>query len=306
MAQQFTVNSVTPEEVGDALRLVLQYVIDPQERERRWTNAMRLIARGELAREGLFVAKGSGKLLGALACTPVAGASGVLWPPQTVAGPHDLAIEDQLVQKALAWLQQKGAKLVQGLLAADELAFGAGLVRNGFQAITRLWYMRHHLDLPVHQWLAEDRLTYKSYRQADSNLFHETLLKTYENTADCPEVNGVRTIDEIMAGHKAQGKHDPGRWWLAFQQAEPVGVLLLVENPEISAWEVAYLGVVAGARHRGIGRELTRKALCEARLAGVGQLTLSVDARNRIAWKMYRKSGFEPFEERSVFLAISR
>ena len=31
-------------------------------------------------------------------------------------------------------------------------------------------------------------------------------------------------------------------------------------------------------------------------------LTLSLDARNEPAWKLYRKWGFEPFAAREVFL----
>jgi ribosomal protein S18 acetylase RimI-like enzyme len=51
-----------------------------------------------------------------------------------------------------------------------------------------------------------------------------------------------------------------------------------------------------------------RKALCSVReLAGDrpgGQVTLSVDVRNRPAWGLYRSLGFEPFELREVYLIV--
>ena len=47
--------------------------------------------------------------------------------------------------------------------------------------------------------------------------------------------------------------------------------------PELDGWDLAYLGVVEEARGRGIGREMTLKALFEAKTAEVRQLTLSVD-----------------------------
>jgi ribosomal protein S18 acetylase RimI-like enzyme len=49
-----------------------------------------------------------------------------------------------------------------------------------------------------------------------------------------------------------------------------------------------------------------RKAILEARVAEAPQLTLSVDVRNRPAWELYRRLGFEPFEQREVFLAVWR
>jgi ribosomal protein S18 acetylase RimI-like enzyme len=46
------------------------------------------------------------------------------------------------------------------------------------------------------------------------------------------------------------------------------------------------------------------KALREARAARVARLTLAVDARNRPAWNLYQKLGFEPYDQREVYLAI--
>jgi ribosomal protein S18 acetylase RimI-like enzyme len=69
---------------------------------------------------------------------------------------------------------------------------------------------------------------------------------------------------------------------------------------------VAYLGVVPEARGRGLGMELIARALREAWAAGVRSVTLSVDARNRPAWKLYQAAGFEPHDRREVYLAIWR
>jgi ribosomal protein S18 acetylase RimI-like enzyme len=166
-----------------------------------------------------------------------------------------------------------------------------------------LWYLRHDLggwddplpDKPI--------LTYRAYH-ANPALFHETLLHSYEETRDCPELNGVRTLEEIIDGHKAQGIHSPDRWWLALDADRPVGVILVTEIPDWQGWDLSYIGVVPEARRRGIGRALTRKVLSEARRAAATQLTLAVDARNRPAWNLYLGLGFEPFDQREVYLAI--
>jgi ribosomal protein S18 acetylase RimI-like enzyme len=83
-------------------------------------------------------------------------------------------------------------------------------------------------------------------------------------------------------------------------------VLLLTAGADGDEWEVAYVGVVPEARGRGVGRELMHKAVFEARAAGAGRLTLSVDARNGPARALYREVGFEPFDRREVFLAVLR
>jgi len=79
-----------------------------------------------------------------------------------------------------------------------------------------------------------------------------TLEQTYVGTFDCPELNGIRTTDEIVTGHTSQGQHDPDRWWLAFAGDVPVGVLLLTAIPEWRGWDLSYLGVVSTARRQGL------------------------------------------------------
>ena len=83
-----------------------------------------------------------------------------------------------------------------------------------------------------------------------------------------------------------------------------MGVLLLADVPDLQGWDLLYLGVTPEARSQGFGRELTRKALWEARAAEAPQLTLSVDARNQPALKMYESAGFERYDQREVFLKI--
>src|SRR5262249_15951423 len=158
----------------------------------------------------------------------------------------------------------------------------------------RLWYLRHDLEGSVHSFWSEDPLEYQSYDAPESRgRFHGTLLRSYEGTLDCPEVNGVRTLDEGLAGHRAQGQHDPRPWRLARAHGGVVGVLLLTEMPEWRTWDVSYVGIVPEARGRGLGRTLMRKALWEARSSAVRQLTLSVDTRNLPACHLYLGLGFE-------------
>lgn len=288
------------EDWGAAFRLLFQY-LPPPERERRCANALHLLQRGELNSQGLVIVRGAAGLRGALLCLPVPGRSALLWPPGVVEEQRS-ELEDRLLRYASVWLRRQGVLLTQTLLAPEETFLATPLLRHGFTAVTRLWYMRHDLNLPIHCLNASARLDYQTFDEAP--LFRQTLLRTYEATLDCPEINGLRSVEEVLEGHRAQGAFDPRRWWLFWRRDQPVGVLMMTEMPESGDWEVAYMGVVPEARRHGFGREMLLHALCEARAAEVHTVTLSVDVRNQPAWKLYRAIGFEPYDQRVAYLAI--
>jgi ribosomal protein S18 acetylase RimI-like enzyme len=297
------VRPARPDERDDALRLLFRD-LPPDERERRVASALGLLRAGELDPAGLFVEPGTGGLAGVLVCLPVPGASALFWPPRSVAGSDAAAREDRLVLHALGWVRSRGAKLAQSLLTPDETPLVGPLERNGFRHVTRLWYLASDLDVPLSALTTPCRLDFRPYDPGEPSDFEQTLLKTYDGTLDCPEINGVRTMQDVIAGHRAQGRFDPSRWWLAAEGGRPVGVLLAAEMQDSSDWDVSYLGVVPAARRRGCGREMMLKALFEARAAGVRRVTLSVDARNDPALRLYRSLGFAPYDRREAYLAI--
>jgi mycothiol synthase len=290
------------EDWGAAFRLLFHY-LPVEERESRCANALHLLQRGELDPQGVFILRGPTTLEGAVVCLPVPGRSALLWPPGAVAERRE-AVEDALLHHATSWLRQRGVKLAQTLLAREEMFLAAPLLRNGFADVTRLWYLRHDLNLPLHCLHLPARLEYQPF--ADDKEFRRTLARTYEGTLDCPEINGVREIEDVLEGHRAQGSFDAERWWLARADDEPVGVLLMTEMPESGEWELAYMGVTPDARRRGYGREMLLHALCAARAADAPAVTLSVDVRNRPAWDLYRSLGFDAYDQRLVYLAIWR
>ena len=193
-------------------------------------------------------------------------------------------------------------KTGETLLTPEERFLADPLLRNGFAEVTSLRFMRHDLNLPLSCLNVPTHLDYQTF--SDDEMFRQTLMRTYEGTQDCPEVNGVRRIEEVIEGHRSQGRFDPERWWLARENGVPVGVLMMTEMPESGDWETAYMGVVPEARRRGFGREILLHGLCEARAAEAPSVTLSVDSRNQPAWRLYRSLGFDPYDQRNVYLAI--
>jgi ribosomal protein S18 acetylase RimI-like enzyme len=290
-------------EWAPALRLLFGH-FPPEERDRREAIALELIHRGEFDPHGLFVLCGKDGIGGAVACLAVPGATGLLWPPAVRVGGTEA--EDRLLRHALSWLRGQGVKLVQTLLAPQEEGLAAPLLRHGLAHVTDLYYLRHEPGMPLKGIDAAARLEFEPFDPDNPARFQETLWGTYEDSLDCPEISGARTLEEVMTGHRAQGRFDPDRWWLALEGDHPVGVLLMTELPETGEWDLAYMGVVPGARRRGFGREMLLHALAEARAADAPRVVLSVDVRNRPAWQLYHRAGFEPFDRRAAYLVVWR
>jgi mycothiol synthase len=299
-----TIAAAHSQELVPALRLVFGH-LSPALQQSRVANALELIERHEIAAEAIRVARRGTALLGAMIGVPLAGAAALVWPPRTCEPRHPRAVEDQLLRETMTWLLANGTRLIQALLSSSELDRADCLIRNGFEHITRLWYLRSDLRGKAGFAGSQHRLTYRTYEPETMDVFHQTLLRTYIGTLDCPELNDVRSIEQIIAGHRSQGVFDPARWWLAMVADQPVGVLLLTEMSDLNSWDLSYLGIVPEARRRGFGRCLARKAVLEARQAGAAELTLSVDGRNQPARTLYEGLGFEPFDQREVYLAFA-
>lgn len=294
-----TPRSALPDEYAPALRLLFRH-LDAAELDYRIARALDMIPTGDLDIGGLLVLPGPTGPRGVTLCQTVVGGSGLVWPP--VVAPPDPASEDALVAAALAWLRARGSLLAQCLLPDEDFHLAVPLARNGFTHTTGLSYLRHDLALTAGWLSGEDNLELTTYDAANPAPFRVALAGSYEGTLDCPEVNGVRSIDEVIAGHQSQGRYDPSTWWLAWLDGVPVGVLMLVEDAP-REWEIAYVGVVPCARRRGVARGLMRQALCHARMVEAVRLMLSVDDRNTPARRLYQELGFEKYDHREVMMA---
>jgi mycothiol synthase len=291
------ITTAVPEDWSAALELALSH-LGPEMRPARVLNALALVAQGVIDPRGIFVVRDGAGLRGVQICVPLAGAGGLVWLPRT--DPADPALEEQLIQFGLDWLRGRGTKIAQALLSPADMPALGPLLQRGFQPITRLHYLEHALDsLPAPR---AQRLRYNTYSPANRDLFHHTLLRTYQGSLDCPELNGVRTIDEIIAGHMAQGNFRPERWWLAYDGDRPVAVAMVTAVPDLEAWDLSYLGVVPEARRLGLGRELAGHVLQVAQSEQAPKLVLAVDDRNAPAIQLYESLGFQNVDFREVYL----
>lgn len=261
-----------------------------------------LMNEGVLDTQALWRLDDGHGLAGAILAAPIAGGGAIVWPPRVRPSHHAIsAVEDALVRAVQDWLRSRGAVLAQTLLPLDEAESGRPLERGGFVRMTTLIIEQHFLDLEVRDFATAGRLTFRTVDTVASHVLESTLERTYQGSLDCPELNGRRPARDVLLGHRGGGPFDPGRWWVAAEGDEPVG-LVLCNLVEANTWDIAYLGVVPEARQRGHGRALLTHALLEAKAAGMLMASITVDARNTPARQLYHRAGFTPVDEKVVWL----
>ncbi|MFO0809269.1 MAG: GNAT family N-acetyltransferase [Gemmataceae bacterium] len=293
-----SIGSAQVNERSAALRLLFHH-LPADECRRRCAVTLAMIDSGELDPAGLFVARSRGDVVGVIIAAVLSGRGAAIWPPVATS----VSTADALVVVASEWLRGCGVRVAQALLDTADLSTAAPLLLHGFRHATALWYLRHELELAT-DWLGRpERLTFTEYVESDAERFGAILVETYDGSLDCPEVSGIRSPIEAIASHQSASAN-MSQWWLAEWRGDPIGVLLVNAAADGDGWDVAYVGVVPAKRQRGYGRELMRKALFEAKAAGVPWLGLAVDARNVPARALYKSLGFEPIECKEVVLAI--
>ena len=290
----FHIEPVRPEHWNQALELALMRMPDA-DRAVRVQHCRQLLENGVLDVRGLWAAWSDGVMIGVQVCVPLAGAACVFWLPS---GRADC--QEALVQAGLNWCRSMGCKVAHAMVGENDLPFTKSLQACGFQVITRMHQLERSLD---HVPGPASNLRFENCGPHNESIFADTLARTYLGSLDCPELNGKRSLAEVLAGHRGQGTYHPEQWWLAYRDDKPVGVAILVELPDATSWELAYLGTVPEHRRAGVGRALTIHALRALRsVEPVLRMVVAVDERNAPARRLYDSLGFVEFECNQVLL----
>ncbi|MGF1633956.1 MAG: GNAT family N-acetyltransferase [Phycisphaerae bacterium] len=194
-----------------------------------------------------------------------------------------------------------GCQIAQVLLEPSASAVESLLNDAGFSSLTKLVYLKLQrtrampADLPAGLRL----LPYAPERHA---AFTEAIEQSYIASQDCPELNGKRTMEDVLASHRAAGAFDPERWRVLMEGDKPLGVSLCAALADGRSCELVYLGVSAAARGRRLGQVLLRSAIQDAYERDQTSMSLAVDARNVPALKLYWRHGFVRSHERVALL----
>jgi GNAT superfamily N-acetyltransferase len=269
---------------------------DRSERIEQWLTA---IANNDLNPANILIALWNNCVVGIQVVEVLPGNSAALWAIRSRPFEERIAFEDQLLQSALQLLRTAGVKLAQCLLHHDEHLAADAILRNGFQRLTTVRHMRAVVKSET--GAIPNDITFQPFEQSDAAKFQQVLVESFEGTLDCPELNNLRSPEEILAGHRASAP-ELSRWWLIHDRAAPAGVLILAEAPAPEHWDLAYLGVVPSARRKGVGRATVAFALQQTAAASKRGMTLMVDERNVPAIRLYENAGFEFSGARDVYL----
>jgi mycothiol synthase len=296
-----------PEWRAEALEVLYRRVPELL-RPRLIADALAEAETGRIDLAGLWVARRRGRVVGALLTQPLAGRAAAVWAPEVAVSWGRSALATSLIRNALDDLRDRGFRIAQALVdASAPRSATVELTRGGLPKITVLTYLHRETTRPI--GLAFPNLKpvfeWRAYNSETETDFRRVLQETYIGSLDMPELEGIRSLDDVIASHQAAGRFDPSRWRVGHLPGEPeaAGVLLLSEVPDRPAWEVAYLGLTLPARGRGLGRSALAYALDLAR-PHVPRLELAVDDRNYPARHLYDNAGFLPFDRRTVHLAI--
>ena len=210
--------------------------------------------------------------------------------------------ERAVLDHALNELSARPLHYMQALLEPQATAARALLLDAGFDCLAPLVYLERNATFPWVPPPAPDQAEWLLYSAKTHARFAAVVQATYEGSLDCPELTGLRPIDDVLAAHQAAGQFDPALWELARIDGRDAGCLLMARLPHGHMLELVYMGVVPTFRRRGVGRLLLRGALEHCRVTRARQLTVVVDDRNTPARELYARFGLAPVAQRDAYL----
>jgi ribosomal protein S18 acetylase RimI-like enzyme len=243
--------------------------------------------------EHFFVARSGRRILGCALLVPGAGRTAMAFV-NPIAAAEQVGDIGALIAHATAALDPMAVRVVQALLEPNQNLEREAYERAGYWKLAVLVYMQCRA---VRQAVALELprgLRALTWDDARREVFAAAIEASYRDTLDCPGLMGMRTIDDILAGHLATGEFDPSLWHVILDGDKPSGVLLLSRVLEGRSLELVYLGLAPSVRGRGVAQRLMRFGLSEAHRRGAAGMILAVDEDNAPALKLYRGLGFVP------------
>ena len=278
-----------PQEVDDALSLILGSGAAPAalEQVREFEEFARM--RGiDLA--NTWVAGADGRLAWALLPILSPGKTMMLLMP--ACRPESIDV-GRLIEAICEHFASRGVYLAQALLDPADAPGRELFARRRFREMAELLYLQASIRRTSRPPALPTGFAWLNYSEDSHALFTRAIQDSYCDTLDCPGLNGLREIEDVVAGHKASGEFDPRFWFVLLERDLPHGVLLLNKVPRSESAELVYVGLAPAARGRGIGQLLMRQAQWAVKQMQLASIALAVDSRNQPALSLYYRNGFQ-------------
>jgi GNAT superfamily N-acetyltransferase len=252
---------------------------------------LRFALERKIGPQDIWVAVADRKILCAILPMVNPGRSMLMLAPSYIA-PAARAAAARLID-AVCTSHQRKIHLAQVLIDLADPAIPALYQSCHFKTMAELIYLQANLRRPMLLPSLPEYFSWQTYSSSIHRQFSDSILESYRDSLDCPSLNGMCDIDDIIAGHKAAGVHDPTLWFMLQENGHSRGVLLLSPSPQSDTMELVYLGLCPQARGRGLSDLLMRQALAITSQRKVGRLSLAVDSRNAPAIKLYHRNGMQ-------------
>jgi ribosomal protein S18 acetylase RimI-like enzyme len=217
----------------------------------------------------------------------------LLGPAAGPTQPAAVRLAGGLVDAVCAHFAARDVQLAQVLLDPADEASRRLYEGRSFQRVAQLIYLHAAPRRKAPPPALPPGLRWVGYGPATHAQFGRAILSTYERSLDCPGLNGLRDVEDVIAGHKASGEFDPRLWGLLCEGDAPLGALLLARAAPGETMELVYLGLSPAARGRGLGDLMMRQALAATAADGAARLSLAVDSDNAPALRLYFRHGMQ-------------
>ena len=208
----------------------------------------------------------------------------------------------ELIRMVTSQEIEGGLSMVQSLLPMEARAESDALRQAGYNPLAELIYMQLRIPSTGDRPTPRPDITWRDYDEFTPAQLEDVILNTYQQSLDCPVLEGVRQIGDVVAGHRATGLFNPHTWWIASVAGKPAGCILLNDCLAPEQAEVIYLGVVPEFRSRGVAKAILAHAIDESRSRSIKTLSLAVDAANLPAKALYVKTGFIATHRRQAMI----
>lgn len=251
-----------------------------------------------------WAARDAASLVGVCAAVVLPGRTALLMPALPGAGGMTVAGCLAAGQAAMQELARLQLHYVQALCEPDLPERSSLLEELGLTRLTLLSYMERD---PRYPWIAPpepDRVEWITYSETTSARFRDLIERTYVDSLDCPGLNGLRPMEDVLAAHRAAGQFNPDLWQIARIDGADAGVVLLSRIANGRLMELSYMGVHPQARGRGTGRLLVRRAIAMCREVRAQRITLVVDESNTPARALYELMSFRVMTQRIAYCHV--
>jgi mycothiol synthase len=296
---------VTEGQLPEALSLILASSANLAG-EREIAEFRRIAAQRQIDLNKIVIAQEAGQILWAILPIATPGRTLLLISPNYLFDAIQFEPAGRLIDAVCAQHARLNCQLAQVLIDPAAAPVRALFGRVGFIEMAELIYLHAPVRRPKTPVALPANFYFEHYSAANHALFAQAIRESYRDSLDCPALNGLRDIEDVIQGHQAAGgmggaaHFDPNLWQVLMERQTdpgapglPRGVLLLCRVDQHQSIELVYIGLATAIRGRGLGTLLLRQAMAKAHEDHRRRLTLAVDSRNQPALRLYYRHGFQ-------------